>query len=310
MIYYLPDMQRISRWQKLREQIQFSQNSQQRLDLLRTFGDEIRRFLPDAAKAATVDRDDLARALEVATIHGAIIGSWLDLDPENPDWPGRDRLFIVRRDDLITTCCVFAGLGFFDETIVGSVIDYVDSSGSKAFVPGIEAPGAPVDAIPDLLWESAVESARSKKKWREANINHSNWADEKWAASPAVWRSCAILDTADPVTEKCRYLAARDDDAAAGLVVIIKVPRSEAPQLADSWAECGWDTQLKNRSDCLGIYQTLAEATFERPLAILITVGAMQTPQHISKTIIRRRESGLLGEMSDEQFNALISDCI
>lgn len=308
MMQYMPDLQRIERWQKLRSQIRNSKNNQRLLELLRTFGDEIRRFLPDAAKAATVDRDDIVRALDVASIHGAIIGSWFNFDPQNPFWPGRDRLFVIRRDDLITTCSIFAALGFFSPDIVGNIVDHVESSGSKSFVPGIEAPGSPVDLIPDLLWESAIESGKSKKRWKEANLNQSNWANNRWAESPAVWRTCAILDTADPVTEKCRSLTLRPGDQPAGLVVFIKVPRSEAGPLADAWSECGWNTAVQNRSDCLGIYQLLSDADFDRPLAVMIDIGATPTPMHFSKTIMRRRESGLLGEMSDEQFNALISD--
>lgn len=308
---YTTNHKRIELWRQMRQRVQHAKTEKVLLDYLRSFGDSIRPFMPGVATATTVSRDDIARALEVAIVHGTIIGSWLNIDPINPEWPGRDRLFVFRRDDLITTCSVLAALGFFSTNCIAEIIDHVETSGSKAFVPGIEAPGTPPDSIPELLWESAVSSAKSKKKWRTANLNQTKWADEYWAASPAVWRSCALLDTADPVTEKCRLLPKQHNDITAGLVAFIKVPRSDANDIVDAWQATGWNTFIVNRSDCLGLYQLLTETRLAQPTAIMIAVGDSMSPRrNISKTIVRRRESGLLGEMSDEQFSTIIGDSL
>lgn len=306
---YEPDHGRIQRWRKLRERIRCLENGPEKLELVRSFGDEIRLFMPDTVNSPTVDRDDIARALEVATVHGAIIGSWLEIDPANPAWPGRDRLFVVRQEDLVTACCVFATMGFFPMEKVADVVDHVDSAASLAVVPGIEEPGAPAESIPDLLWESGLESAKSKKRWRDANLRHDRWANEKWARSPAAWRSSVLLDTADPVTDGCRRLALRRDEAAAGLTAFVKVPRLDAASVAESWEASGWDVRVFNRTDCLGLHQFLLDNVFDRPVAAMIaTGGTSQNPRHISRTYARRRESGLLGEMSDEQFSAMLED--
>ncbi len=46
------------------------------------------------------------------------------------------------------------------------------------------------------------------------------------------------------------------------------------------------------------------------PLAIMIAIGQGSGTPHISRTAIRRKESGLLGEMSDEQFNEIMGEVL
>ncbi len=83
------DINRARRWQKMRRRIRYAGGSE-RLNFLRYFGDQIRAFMPAISRAATVAPEDISSALEVASMHGAVIGAWLSLDPANPFWPGRD----------------------------------------------------------------------------------------------------------------------------------------------------------------------------------------------------------------------------
>lgn len=298
----------VRRWFTLREKIRAAGSGPDRHRLLRLFGDEIRSIMPLVSRVPTVQRDDINRALEVATAHGAVLGAWLLMDPFNPDWPGRDRLFAFRREDLINSCALLSALGFFPKEDVARLVERVENEGRRAAVPGLEAPGAPSEEIPNLLWESALESARSKRRWREGLSGDVEWVDRAWLDSPAAWRSCGMFDVADPATDECRELPLRPGEEPAGLVALVKVGRNTAARVAESWSLCGWTAEVVNRNDCLNLYEILAVADMAKPLAIMLALSSAPGQPHISRTVIRRREEGLLGEMPDNQFNQLMGE--
>ncbi len=309
MLDTIRDLGRARRWLRLRNRIRGADTSQERQRLLRRFGEEIRRLTPTLAKkASTVEREDITRADEVAAAHGVVIGAWLQLDPRNPEWPGRDRLFVIRREDLINTCSALSTFGFFPVDLAAALVERVDTEGRKAVVPGLEAPGFPAEEIPELLWESALESGRGKRVWRERVGEDAEWVETSWRDMPAVWRSVAIFDAADPVTEQCRVLPGREGDKPAGLVALVKVGHVEAQEMSDSWTAAGWRTAVVGRYDSLGLYEALTSADMGIPFAVMLATTSASTRLHISKTALRRRESGLLGEMSDAQFNDLMGE--
>ena len=300
------------RWQEKRKRIQAASGAQ-KLRLLQSFGEEIRTLAPAFNRATTVEKQDIASAAEVSSAFGAILGAWLNLDPTNPQWPGRDRLYVIRRDDLINACAALSVCGFFPPETVAGLVEDVDTKGRKAVVPGIESPGVPVDEIPQLIWESATESARDKRRWRETlgSAGHNAWLSPVWRDAPETWRTCVILDTADPVTAQCRDLVRREDERLAGLVALVKTPEDAAHAVAEDWWGAGWDAALMDKSDILQMHDLLGGGRLEKPLAIVLSTSTKgRLLPHISKTVVRRRESGLLGEMSDEQFNALMGESL
>lgn len=303
---------RARNWLRLRDAIRSAEKDADRRVLLRHFGEEIRVLMPSVVKAAMIESDEIARANEVASAQGVLVGAWLQLDPMNPTWPGRDRLYVIRREDLVNACAVLSTLGFFPADQVAGFVGQVDAEGRKAMIPGIEAPGVPAGEVPGLLRESAVESARSKKRWRDQCVRigaeNASWADASWRDSPAVWRSCALFDAADPVTEECRALPGAGEEAPAGLVAIVKTPRGDADGLADRWTESGWTTAILSRDDSVGLYESLTGADMSKPFAVMLTIGSPSARMHVSRTAIRRREEGLLGEMSDDQFNDVMEE--
>ncbi|MDR1744347.1 MAG: hypothetical protein LBS30_01175 [Planctomycetota bacterium] len=306
MMKNIRNVGRARSWLRLRDAIRGTVNQPDRENLLRRFGEEIRALMPMTVKASPLERDSIARAHEVAVAQGVLIGAWLQLDPLNPTWPGRDRLYVIRREDLVNSCSVLSTLGFFPPEQVADIVDRVDAEGRRAAIPGLESPGVPAGEIPGMLWESAVESARSKKRWRAQCGDHAAWADPSWRDSPAVWRSCAIVDVADPVAEQCRALPGNGGETPAGLVAVVTVARTDAESLADKWLKSGWVTTVVNRNDSLGLYNALTGADMGRPFAVMLALGSMSVRLHISRTALRRREAGLLGEMSDEQFNEVM----
>ena len=302
----------IRRWQERRRRIQ-ALSGPERRRILQCFSDDIRALLPAVARATTVGDDDIDRAMKTIDIYSVVIGAWLALDPTNTDWPGRDRLFVSRRDDLICACSALSSFGFFPAGQMPDLVEEAELHGSLTIIPGLEQPGVPGAEIPELVWESAQESARNKRRWRDhmEKISQSAWVDSHWAAAPESWRTCIVLDSTDPITLTCRNLPVCGGDAPAGLLALIKAPDNLADTIAEDWWNSGWDAMTLKHNDPAQLYEVLATTHLHRPLAIVLTMdNAAGTTPYISKTFTLRRESGLLGEMSDEQFNAIIGQSL
>ncbi len=299
---------RAQRWQALRNQIR-SANRQERLLLIRNFGSDIQRKMPIALKSSGIERNDINRAIDSTNALAAIIAGWLLIDPTNPFWPGRDRLFITRKEDLINACWGLSAIGCFPDESVEEMISKVDFEGRKTFIPGIEAPGAPIGELAQMICQSALDSAKSKKIWRKSMGDQPAWADSEWAESDAVWRTCAIFDHSDAVAGQCRDLLPELPETPAGLVVVVKVERGEATKTAEEWMAKGWETAVIHRSDSLHLYELLTEIIRDQPFVIIMTVG-QAAPPSITRSGIRRKESGLLADLSDAQFNEIMGESL
>lgn len=302
------DPTRAGRWRAIRWSIRAA-GPEERYELLRRFGNEIRVLASPAVRESTVNWDFNAAA-ELFTAQGALLGGWWQADPANPLWPGRDRVFVGRREDLLGTCCCLAALGFFPETEVATRIDFALAAGREGVIPGLEVPGLPPEEVLPLAWESAVESGRSKRRWREYLGLDSvrEWTDAAWRDSPAVWRTFVVAD-AVLADRELRDRPRREQDSPAGLVVLVVVQRNDAPDLAREWHNAGWETTVVNRTDCLGLYEALATGRDARPTAVMLAIG--HAPSSPTARIARQpREVRLLGELSDDQFNAIMDESL
>lgn len=309
MITKIYDMSRSLRWRALRHKIRTVEDPE-RYRLLRILGDELRALAPSVVRASS-GTWDINVTLELATSQGAVLGGWWNAWPANPGWPGRDRLFLGRREDLLSISCGLAVLGFFPVDRVAQVVDAAMEAGREAEIPGLEACGLPFEEMACLAWESAIESGRSKRRWREqlGAEAGANWAEAKWCAAPEVWRTCIVADSLAPGARILRDMPSQGAEQPAGLVAMVTVNRADSANTAEQWRVMGWEAAVVARSDCLGLYHTLNSAPPDKPLAVMVAVGpSPQSPA--SRTGQRSRDTKLLGEMSDEQFNAIINETI
>lgn len=303
------DVGRARRWRVVRRKIRTA-DPDERYKLLRYFGNEIRVLTPLAAQESA-EVWDINAATEIMSGQGTLIGGCWQADPANPSWPGRDRLFLGGREDLLSACCCLSLLGFFPHEQVAPIVDSALAAGSTAVVPGIEAPGAATEEIALLAWESAIESGRSKRRWRDylGTEAGKEWAASAWREPPAVWRTFVMIDSLSPAARDLREFPVRGGEPPAGFVAILTVQRSDAASLATDWRTAGWDTTVVSRSDCLGLYDALASAHDGNPTAIMLAIG--QTSSSLSSRTTRRtKEPTLLGELSDEQFHAIMGESI
>lgn len=288
-------------WQEKRRRIR-SASGAVKLRLLQSFGDEIRALPPVPA----------ASAPEPVSLFNAVLGAWLNIDPANPDWPGRDRLFVVPRADLVNACALLAVCGFFAPEKLPDLVESIGSFGLNTTVPGLESPGIAVEEIPRLLWESAVASGRDKRRWREASgsFGHDDWFSSAWRDAPESWRTCVVLDSETSVAAACRELAGRREDQAVGLVALVNAPEACAAAVVADWESSGWRAVMVGARDSMRLHGILAEATLEQPLAVVLSVAAAGAGG--SAKAVERRVGGaeLLGEMSDEAFTALFDESL
>lgn len=308
MLKIVHDVARAKRWQKIRRKIR-SASGHERYRLLRRFGDEIRAISPLVAKASAQSWD-MAAALELSTMQGVVIGGWAEMSPANPDWPGRDRIFLTRKEDLVTTCAILSTLGFFPSDQAAALLDQAEADGRDAVIPGIECPGARPAETMAMAWESAVESGRSKRRWRDRFAKQNpKWAEPWWRESPAAWRTCVAADAGTPHAELLRDFPLRGGERPAGFVALLMAPRNEADALAEQWARSGWETETINRTDCVTLYHTLIRTPGAKPLAVFLAT-AQPGSQNMTRIRLRRKEAELLAELSDDQFNALMGETL
>lgn len=305
------DIGRAIQWRAMRGQIRTAGEAD-RYRLLLRFGDEMRLLAPMAAKASAIDWD-VNVSLEFAAAVGTLVGGCLNAWPGNPFWIGRDRLYVCRRNDLLVLGCGLSLLGFFPTDKVADFVDDALAEGSQAALPGLEPGVTPATDLPRHAWESALESERSKRRWAEAlemgSGANPEWADRDWLRSPGVWRTYILLEATAPEAFVCRDLPLQEPGVPSSLVALAYAPRNEASRLAEEWRAAGWETVVVSRSDCLGLYQTLTAPSSGKPLAVMLAAGQAQGPSS-SLTSMRRKDSQLLGEMSDEQFSSLVGESL
>lgn len=294
-------------WQEKRRRIR-SASGAVKLRLLQSFGDEIRALPPAPA----------APPPEPISFFNAVLGAWLNIDPANPDWPGRDRLFVVPRAELVNACAFLAVCGFFAPEKLPDLVENIGAFGLTATVPGLESPGIAAEEIPHLLWESAVASARDKRRWREvsASFGHDDWFSPAWRDAPESWRTCVVLDSEAPVAAACRELAGRREDQAVGLVALVNAPEACAAAVVGDWEAAGWRAVMTGARDIARVHDILAEATLEQPFAVVLSVasakGVAAAGAGGAAKAVEKRSGGaeLLGEMSDEAFTALFDESL
>ncbi len=304
------DPLRIARWKALRQKLKHRGDGEQR-QLLRSLGEEIRAFVPVVAKISIRDWDSIA-CQEMAMPLGIVIGAWLNAEPANPAWPGRDRLFLARSCDLVAACSALALAGFFPPGQAAELLDRtLAATGDTVEIPGLEAIPEDAAVLLKLARDSAVESGRSKRRWRDifADGSAAAWADPAWQKSPAVWRTCLVAEADAEGMEEFRDVAGRGGDAPAGLAALLIAERDLASGQAEEWRAAGWEAMVIDKSDCLGLYRALAAPAGDSPLAVLLDIGrAAVTPS--GRFAGRVGAEKLLGELSDEQFNAIMGESL
>lgn len=274
--------------------------------LLATLVRDISSSIPLAANASRQEWDVNA-CLEIAPALSVIIGAWMDAEPVNPEWPCRDRLFLTRRNDVLTAGSALAFMGFFEpDTLVQKIDAPVGAPGAS--IPGLEPfRPTPTETV-TAAWLSAVDSTRSKRYWFEAfaTAEETPWADREWEEFGGVWKTCILLDhTAGEALETLRTMPEKQDaQNINGLVALVAIPKTAGvTEFMERWRSAGWDAQTVTASDSAYLCEIL------KPYESMPRVVALTTDPGQSMAAGQQstgETSQLLGELSDDQFNALM----
>lgn len=299
----MPDGARIARWRARNRSLRAAATDD-RFRILREFGDSVRSLAAMAVRASPVPRN-MDASLDLIEALSVVVGGWMSADPYNPDWPGRDRLFIGRRQSLVAACAALASAGFFSPENVARLADEKEK-GYQTFVPGLEAVEAADDDIPLLAWRSAVESERDKRAWRRAFEADSGaaWVDPKWAKVPYLWRTCLVVDSEGREAEICLDLPASDGGTPRGIVVLVATPWDVTNEREERWRLAGWRTAVLDRGDYLSLYTRLTSPAGDEPGAILLSMASSSSAAKDSEN------ASLLGNLSDEQFGAMFDQTL
>lgn len=305
----LPDALRTHRWRTTRNLV-LRATASDRDRLLHQFGDEIRALAPLAARGSSKDWD-IGACLELATALGVILGAWMTAEPANPEWPGRDRIFLARSADTLAAGAALSTFGFFQPEYAAKLVDAA-VNGDKNAIPGLESVCAPTRELATEAWESGLESAWSKRRWRQhfgpgAGLD---WANPEWRDAPGVWRTCIVFEHQDEAAPLCRALPEQDGECPAGLSAVIVAPQNESVPLAQQWRDSGWESMVVDRSDGPGLYNVLTAPASDKPRAIILAIGQATSLGTSATTFRLARQGTLLGELSDDQFNAIMDSTL
>lgn len=303
------DGERVARWRLFRQRIAAA-TSMERYQLLRNYGEDVRGLTPLAAKA-TVWQYDTEESVELAVFLGVLVCGCLTAEPANPGWIGRDRFFIARRQDLLAACSALSGIGFFPPELIPRLLDYALHD-RHAGIPGLDNPGAGAAEQLAEAWESAVESGRDKRRWRErlGRRADEDWAAAEWRDSPATWRTFVVADARDEAVLEFRRRPENGGELAAGLVAALTVARQDSDAVLDEWRRAGWQTALTEAADYLAIYETLRLPAGDRPLALLLVAGQGLAGLSRRLALRRSRDAQLLGELPDDIFHSLMGESL
>lgn len=248
-----PDSKRIAAWRKLRHLLDGAPEA-----VVET---HLNRFQADAATAirnALRPGDPaLESNLSLVRVLAVICGGFLDVDPFNPDWPGRDRLFVGGPGHLVAALAAAAATGHFS---LSSVPEAATAEIAMDGAPGLEAiPASPIQAL-TLGLESATKSAIDKETWRrffrasqEAGGGATGWEDR-----PAVWNTYVVVDGS--VLDAAFWEKAESADArrAAGLTVVVACTgNTNQKPIAERWEACGWETDCITGQTLFPLYQAI-----------------------------------------------------
>lgn len=252
------DEDQVARWRSLRDQVAASDDAG-RVALLseeasRHRADNIR--LIAAAKQGHVGGD-----MSVTDILTVLFNCVMNIDPENPVWPGRDRLVLSKGHTAGALYTVLAHCGFFSRDELATFmkpLSALNGHPNRLKVPGVEANTGPLGHGLPIALGAALAARFTREDYRVFVITGdgelqegSNWEAFMSAAHYKVENLTAIID-------RNRLQQGDRTESTNGL-----------EPLAAKLEAFGWEVRDTDGHDFLALIQALAPSSTGKPVAVI-----------------------------------------
>ncbi len=193
--------------------------------------------------------------LSAADILAVLYGEILRVDPERPDWPGRDRFFMSKGHASGAFYATLARRGFFPAEELSSYMQpgaRLNGHPARGKVPGVEASTGPLGHGLPVAVGAALAAKIDGAAWRTFVLcgdgelqEGSNWEAAMAAAHYGLESLTVIVD------RNGLQLGAATE----------QIMRLEP--LADKWRAFGWSVREVDGHDCAALQELLSSVPWE-----------------------------------------------
>jgi transketolase len=227
-------------------------------------------FLRDLARdvrldiVGMIDRAQLGHIggdLSVTDILVTLFGAVLDVDPEHPDRPDRDRFILSKGHCAGALYATLARCGFFDRAELGTFMapqSMLNGHPDRKKVPGVETNTGPLGHGFPVGVGCALAALIRRASWRTVVVlgdgemqEGSNWEAAMTAAHYELASMTAVVD------RNRLQQGARTEET------------KRLEPFADKWRSFGWEVRDVDGHDHAALLEAFAPSTTGKPVAVI-----------------------------------------
>jgi transketolase len=252
------DRKAAAAWRACRAQIEAAASAQQ-VALLREASRRIRRQV-----LATIDAAGLGHVggdLSVTDILVTLFGAVLNVDPEQPHAPLRDRFILSKGHCAAALYATLADCGFFDAARLkhfAGPLSPLNGHPNRRKIPGVETNTGPLGHGLPVGVGCATAAQMAGQTWRTVVVlgdgelqEGSNWEAAMFAAHRSLGRLTAIVDR-----NRLQQGASTAET-------------NELEPLADKWRAFGWNVRTVDGHSHAELLDVLRAEAGDKPLAVI-----------------------------------------
>jgi transketolase len=199
--------------------------------------------------------------LSVTDILVTLFGAVLNVDPEQPRTPDRDRFVLSKGHCSVALYCTLARCGFFPEAELASFaapLSALNGHPDRRKVPGVETNTGPLGHGFPVAVGCALAGKLAGRSWRTAVVlgdgelqEGSNWEAAMTASHYGLSGLLAVVD------RNRLQQGARTEETKA------------LEPLADKWAAFGWEVRQADGHDHAALLDAFRESSAGQPVVVI-----------------------------------------
>jgi transketolase len=231
----------------------------ERAEILAGIATEIRRAIVTMIDTAGLGH--IGGDLSVTDILVTLFGGVLSVDPERPDWPGRDRFILSKGHCAGALYATLARCGYFDPDELGTFmapLSALNGHPNRTKVPGVETNTGPLGHGFPVAVGCALAAQLRDEDWRTFVVlgdgelqEGSNWEAAMTAAHYRLANLTAVVDR-----NRFQQGAGTEDT-------------KRLEPLADKWRSFGWEVREADGHDHGALLDAFAPSTAGDPVVVI-----------------------------------------